>query len=734
MRQKNLLLILDNFEHLLDGVSQVHELLAAAPSLEILVTSREQLKLSGETVFSLKGLHVPEIGALGDEDLGQLKTRYSAVRFFNQQVRRVRPDFEPSINELASIVDICRLVQGMPLGLMLAATWSELLSLAEIADQIREDFDFLEAELHDMPSRQRSMRVVFDHSWTLLTNPERIIFQQLSVFRGGFTREAAQTVTRASLRTLMGLVHKSILQRTETGRFEVHELLRQYGAEKLAEKPMDESAVRQRHSLFYGRYLQQKTVTQSGNQQQAILEAIEIEFENVQLAWQWAVDTRRVDIIAQTVDALYLFYTIHSQFQEGYNAFARAIEKLQFLTQQTPNDPDDQTQENYPPIVALTKLLARQSYFCQVLGHHEDATKLAHTSIAHGYRWNVKAEIAFSLNVLGNNSRQNGRFTDAEKLYQVSLAIYRALDDADGRAHALNRLGWAAEYQGAYAKAVIYLQESLELYRLHGHQYGMAQTLDKLGANAWRLGKYRDAEQHFRECLAISQQIGDQLSIARALGGLSEIAWSVEKPDWGKAKQLAEESLELCRQIGHRLEVASRLNILNFVLGPLEEYEAEYQSAQESLSILDELRSQSHKIQPLNFLSEAACGLGDFEAARLHLHRAINLSLGLQEPTWGGTMQALVNWAKLLVQEHRVCNKSGSGHKGVSFTEAKRLQALEALALVRHHPASWCIFKDQAARIWPELSANLSPEAIAAAEAKGKTRIVNDLLAEILKG
>ncbi|UCC75796.1 MAG: GNAT family N-acetyltransferase, partial [Anaerolineales bacterium] len=236
LHHKTMLLIMDNFEHLLEGLDLLLEVLKTAPQVKILVTSQATLNLQGEQVFPVPGMDLPEWEV--PEDAGATlddAAQYSAVELFRQSARRAQPGFALSDDNVADVIRICHLVQGMPLGILLAAAWVGVLTPVEIASEIGQSLDFLEAQLRDLPQRQRSMRAVFDHSWRLLSEREREVFQRLSVFRGGFTRQAARQVAGASLRQLRALVEKSLLQRDPQGRYGVHDLLRQYAAQRLAE-------------------------------------------------------------------------------------------------------------------------------------------------------------------------------------------------------------------------------------------------------------------------------------------------------------------------------------------------------------------------------------------------------------------------------------------------------------------------------------------------------------------
>ncbi len=205
LQKKQLLLLMDNFEHLLVGVDILNEILKSAPGVRILATSRERLNLHTETMLQICGMAYPFQN--GSKDI----LDYDAATLFTQSASKVRPGFAPSAEELGQIANICQIVQGMPLAIELAAAWLQILSIDEISEELERGFDILSTDVRDAPERHRSIRAVFDHSWRLLNPAEQKIFKYLSVFRGGFTRDAAQQVSGASLQQLMDLVNKSFL-------------------------------------------------------------------------------------------------------------------------------------------------------------------------------------------------------------------------------------------------------------------------------------------------------------------------------------------------------------------------------------------------------------------------------------------------------------------------------------------------------------------------------------------
>ena len=274
LREKALLLVLDNFEHLLDGVELLTELLKAAPRLKLLVTSREVLGLQEEWRYPVSGLQYPET-----DNVDQPGT-YSAVQLFFERARQVRGGLSLA-DEQAGIVRVCQLVEGMPLALELAAVWAKALSADKIAIEIQRSLDFLSTSLRDVPQRHKSMQAVFEQTWERLSDEERRAFSTLSVFNGGFRREAAEAVAGVSIQILSDLVDKSLLRREPDGRYQIHELLRQY-AEALLEATSGEMLhIRDLHSAYYTRFLHEREQDLNGRRQLGAAFEIEADRKSV---------------------------------------------------------------------------------------------------------------------------------------------------------------------------------------------------------------------------------------------------------------------------------------------------------------------------------------------------------------------------------------------------------------------------------------------------------------------
>jgi predicted ATPase len=512
LRDKNSLLILDNFEHVLAGRTVVQEILQTAPLVKILTTSREKLNLNAETVFILSGMEFPEWETPEDA------LEYGSVKLFMQSARRVRSDFELQADELTHIARICRLVQGTPLGILLAAAWLEALSPLEIAQEISRSLDFLETEMHDLPERQRSLRAVFEYSWNLLEDHERTLFQQFAIFRGGFAREAVQHITGTHLRTLTVMVNKSLLRRDNvSGRYEIHELLRQYAEEKLNESA-DIETIREAHGRFYAGLMFRLAPKLKGHGQLETLNTIETEFENVRTAWNWAVKLANADVIRQMLEGMYLFLTFRNRVMDGEQLF-HAARQVWNAAGQNPQLIAGQVLVRYPeqpPLAHFRRGLeiaeqhdAVEIAFCQrLVGHH-----LSHSE------FNQDEGIPFLL---------------------ASLEGYQAISDRFYMAQVLDDLGWSYQLASNREKQKEVVKRSLDLRQEIGDKIGSANTLRNMGGS---VGGFFEptglANDYWQQAKVISYEMNDRLGVA--WNASLQAAHFIFKGDFDQAMTLLDE-------------------------------------------------------------------------------------------------------------------------------------------------------------------------------------------------
>ena len=318
LASRRLLLVFDNFEHVQDGVGIVSEILKAAADVTVIATSRSRLQLTGETVLTLAGL-----AATWDSPAQALET--PGVRLFLDAARRSQPEMSLTQDDLEPLAEILRLTGGMPLGILLAAAWVNVLSVGDIAAEIAKSLDFLETNLGDVPDRHRSVRAVFDYTWGLLDTGDREVFAALSVFRGGFTREAADAVAGASLRDLADLAGKSLVAASpDTGRYSIHELLRQYAKGELEKDPPRSDEVVASHADYYA------DVTEGAIEglpaDHRMLELIERDIENIRTAWRHNIATRNAGGVQRMIRGLFVLYDMRGWYQAAMPLFAEALD------------------------------------------------------------------------------------------------------------------------------------------------------------------------------------------------------------------------------------------------------------------------------------------------------------------------------------------------------------------------------------------------------------------------
>ena len=347
--RKRLLLVLDNFEHLLKGAHLAAEILGAAPDVTILATSREKLALNAETVFSVIGMPFPDRNVADDIQ------SYSAVGLFIQSAQRTRSDFTLHADDLRHVARICQLVEGMPLAILLAASWVDVLSLEEIADELSQSLDILQTELRDIPAHQRSIRTTIDRSWNQLSASDQDIFMRLSVFHGGCTRSAIEAVAGARLSHLQRLVNRSLLWYMPDGRYNTHELLRQYAEEQLIQSG-DSDAVRKAHASYYADFLEERWEPLTSQHQRAAMLEIRDEFENVRAAWLVLIENQQMADLDRCADSLFFFGLLRGWPPHVKDLLSRAVIRLESM----PSSPDVE--------IVRGQLLGRLAWFYSMRG------------------------------------------------------------------------------------------------------------------------------------------------------------------------------------------------------------------------------------------------------------------------------------------------------------------------------------------------------------------------------
>jgi DNA-binding SARP family transcriptional activator/predicted ATPase len=537
---RQLLLVMDNFEHLIEGAGLMNELAASAPSIKILVTSRERLRLRGEWVMEVGGMAFPTTVAQ------EAIEGFSAIELFVQSARRSRVDFDPEPAEYLAIARIAQLVQGMPLALELAAAWVGVLSCQEIADEIEEGLDVLASTLADLPERQRSIRAVFDYSWDRLEEGERESFPGLSVFRGGFSRSAAEEVAGVSLRGLMGLVGQSLLQRTGEGRFEMHELLRQYAAERLAEEPDAAEAAHDRHCAHFCAALSRWGEMLKGPHQQQAMAEMVADLENIQAAWDWAVSRRQIERLDHMAEPMALFYRRQLRLEEAEAAYGAAVAELAPVT-----DGDSQR--------VVAAIMGWQAWFNAAQANYEASERLYRQGQAlldaSGLHPDaVRAESAFFAMALGQITlHKEGDFEAAKELLERSVTLFQEAGDPWWENLAVVELGGVFWYQDPKLFKH-YIVKHLERSKARGDQFSVASSLQTLGVlAAYDWGDMAQAEYFFQESCRIFEKLDEPICLVAALS-CQEALLNINGR-FAELLELRKQQLETAEERGNRMGV-----------------------------------------------------------------------------------------------------------------------------------------------------------------------------------
>ena len=513
LRPKKMLLLLDNFEHLLGGVDLLADILQGAPKVQILVTSRERLHTRLEQVYPIEGLEFPDWETASPDGEGDDAEGYTAVQLFLHSARRNQPDFALlDSDDLIHLAHICRTVAGMPLALELAASWVDMLPLAEIAAELHQGLGFLETDIQDMPERHRSVRAAIDHSWQKLDEKERDIFAKLSVLQGGFTREAAQAVAGANLQQLARLVRKSLLQGGKDGRYQIHELLRQYGAETLAESGQ-ETAVRVQHSSFFCVALQRWETALNSKRLRATVGEIEADYRNIQIAWEYALDMGNLENLLIAVNGLGDYYDANGRWYEGIRFFEESARRLQ------PN-----------PGLPVTAEVARLLVWLSAWQAHLD------------------------INARGNN-------VDPQNMYQhllkpgLDLLEQLALSGIDSRAEEaylrlqLGRILRRIDSQWEEGQA--HLATCQHLYKELGNLLGVSDALYESYYYTTDRALPEQAQEQLQESLGLLQQLDEPRRLIRVYAGLSTISQSLQA--FAEAATLIDQAYTTAQATGHLL-------------------------------------------------------------------------------------------------------------------------------------------------------------------------------------
>jgi predicted ATPase/DNA-binding SARP family transcriptional activator len=554
LREKHLLLVLDSFEHLLEGADLVTEILQKAPAVKILITSQERLNLRAEWLLYVEGLKFPRMN--GTEPI----TGYAAVKLLLDRAHSVETHFNLSSEVQPAVIRICQLVEGLPLGLELAAAWVGKFSCAYIAQEIERNLDFLGTSLRDVPARHRSLRAALDWSYNLLREPERVLLRRLSVFGGGLSLDAAlricdlgdlhQDTSKDSrtemLRMLNLLIDKSLLRTDATRepdpRFMLLEPIREFAQQRLAESG-EEEIIRERHAEYFLELVESAEARFRTAERDAWLARLEVEYDNLRAALQWSLaETARLQIAERLTATLVWYWYFRSQLDEGRAWVERVLAG---------------TEVSLP-----TRARVRLLYGAGMGAWLQSNYALARTYLAESLRFaralDDKASTAYALTFLGLVAMNQGDPAEARLRHEESGALFSEIGDRWGFALSLTNLELVASLQGDAAAGRAAIEQAVRIFGELRDRWGESLALNNLGLFAYRQGDLTAARARLEQALAIRREVGDKWLIAQSLNYLGNVA--LAQRDDLEAYASLKESMLLNRELGNKHGISELLS------------------------------------------------------------------------------------------------------------------------------------------------------------------------------
>lgn len=561
LHEKKLLLIFDNMEHLLDGRDLLGEILQKTHHVKMLVTSREQLRLQWEWLFEVQGLPLPEENETDAE-------HNSAIELFIQRARQASQTFSLEPDDLSAIVRICRLVGGLPLAIELAASWARMLSAREIVQELEKSLDLLETRKLDVPQRHRSIKTVFDYSWKMLSENERELLMKLSVFQGGFTRDAALKVTGASIFLLSSLVDKSLLRHSKNpDRYELHELVRTFALTQLQSSSANaEEIAWLQYATHYANWMHSIEWEFKSPRQTQTSQIIRAETCNWHCTWHWAVDHNRLDLLRKMVFTLTWYFEVNGYYDEAISAAKSAVEHFRAIGAPASLKTAEE-QSTFATLVDTygwfefrkgnvdlgIKLLKESleiarihndpevmyyihgnwGYLTLIIGDIPEAERLTQISLAYGKKlkpWHT----AIATSVLGIVSYQRGELEKARQQLAESLAIWRTVGDPRGLVFTMLYMGMSTLALKDYQASRSILQESNQIAEVNLDRWAHALGLDLLGMAALEQGQVEEALVYFKKSITLSKEIGDQLNSTQTTLHLGQACAAMRSNDEAK--------------------------------------------------------------------------------------------------------------------------------------------------------------------------------------------------------
>lgn len=543
-----MLLLLDNFEHLVQAAPTVAELLAMGPHLKIMVTSRAPLHLYGEHEFPVPPLAMPDL--LSAPTL-EVLSKYPAVALFVQRAVAVRPDFELSQENASAITEICARLDGLPLAIELAAARLKVLSPSSMRTRLTSRLQLLKGGARDMPQRQQTLRAAIDWSYDLLSPAEQKLLRRLSVFVGGCTLEGAEAVcdTKSDLDLdlldgMASMVDKSLMQQVEQAkgesRFAMLETIREYALEKLSASGEDAST-RRAHAAYCLVLAEEETTERSGGEAAEWLERFSFEHDNFRAGLDWLIETGDAGWGLRLGAALFRFWEAREYLGEGRGQLGKLLKLAGAAA----------------PTKARGRVLFAAGVLAGEQGDYASADALIRESLDIARQLRDQQGAAVSLNALAVIARDRGDVPVARALFEASLDLWRELGDRKAVARSLSNLANVVKLQKDFARARLLYTECLSIFRELGDRTGIAWSMNHEGDVAREQGDSAAARTLYEQALAIFRELGDRWGIAGTLADLGSLAR--EQGNYPTARSLYRDSIRLFQELDHKRGIARLL-------------------------------------------------------------------------------------------------------------------------------------------------------------------------------
>ena len=612
LHERRLLLILDNFEHLVDGADFIYTLLQRAPQVKVLITSRQSLNLQAELLWALEGLATPPLAAATTLSPADLLC-YDGITLFVERAQRVDHTFQLAQSNQADILQICHFLQGLPLALELAAALLRHSSCDELWQRLRQDYTALAVNQRDLPPRHRTVTDLFDYSWQILTTAQATTLAACAIFPQSFTAEAAAAVANATHTILAALIDQSLIKQSGDGRFELHELVRHYAATQLAHDPQAAAQCRQRYIDYYSTMVE--TDAKELMRTPSKLQLIQQELPNIRLTWLWCVEQDQLAPIIRLSEGVFLHFIANGPMQEGWDLCYAVVERISRWS--TP--PQDEREARF---FAMAHVAA--AYLGYYQGRYAEVTELAHAAITRAEPLADSRVLAMGHGILAMVTLVQGELAEHER--RCALALGYARSGAISYMVAVNLafLGMGLAVQGKLTAAQTALQESLQLVQKEQLVYLEGYILSEFGLIYAMSGDWALVDGTTQQGLQLNLALNSSLSRGYQYARLALSAEALG--DYSRAIEWTDQVLAFRALSPDPINDMSALLVRSRALRYLGYHAAAEAACQELLTLAQTLGRPTECAQAQIELGHVLLAQGRRQLAEIHYHAALALA------------------------------------------------------------------------------------------------------------